>query len=974
MSDAEQHLRLRFGAFDLDERNALLTRDGEAVPLAPKAFAVLCTLARSAGQLVTKEALLDASWGHRHVSESVLKTTISELRAALDDDAREPRYIGTASRRGYRFIASLAAVTGAPQRTAPAIVDNTAAPALIGRAEALARLDGAWSAALEGRRRLVWVAGEAGIGKTTLIDAFTARLGPALVCARGQCVEQFGAAEPYLPMLEALGALCRDDPAMPPLLRAVAPAWLLQLPWLCSLDEREALRRELAGTSPDRMLRELAELLDRYSRERPLLLVTEDLHWSDQATVRLIDHFARRRGPARLMWIGSFRLAELVSEEHPLKGLRHELRAHRLADEILLDPFSEAEVADYLGTRLPGAAPPESFVRSLHDRTEGLPLFLVNVIDDLAARGAIGAAPEGDGLVPESLAGVIEKQIARLPADALQVLEAASVCGMEFRPRTVGAALERTRPEAADSEPAAIATRCEQLVRQQVWLRAGELGVHADGTLDARYVFRHALYRQVFYQRIGALARARLHQHVAAALERERAAGASVTASELASHYELGHDMPAAVRHYADAVDKVLARFAPAEAIELSGKVLALLPRCPEGPARLQLELALQLKRGVACAQLLGMSSPEAKAAHERAQLLCDQLPETPALGWAIGGLSLARYGQGEYDTALSLAQRVHAFAERHDDAGLRISACNILGMSCSARGEIAACRQWLEQGIAAFETLGHVPEARFFVDPVVAMRGHLALHLLLLGRVDLARAQADAALLRGRSIGHPMAEALANRCAGLLEIGLQQPERVAERASVMKALGARHGIGQAQGSAGLLGGWARAHLGDPEAGHAMIIEGLAILQRLGMVAGSVLALGFATEALILTRRWPAAQAQFDEAWQLAQQLGERGRMPELLALRARIELGRGEAPAARASLQASLREARAQGAAWLELAALIALCEPGAASDADLDALQTVCERISGADDSTLMTTARALLGASRRAGSAVD
>src|SRR5262249_34568427 len=148
--------------------------------------------------------------------------------------------------------------------------------------------------------------------------------------------------------------------------------WLLQLPWLSSEGEREALQRSLAGTRQERMLRELGELLDRYTQKRPLLLVTEDLHWSDHATVDLIDHIARRRGAARLMWVATFRLAEVISQDHPLKALRHELRLHRLCEEVALDPFSEREVAHYIQQRAPGAQVPEAFVRALHSRTDGL--------------------------------------------------------------------------------------------------------------------------------------------------------------------------------------------------------------------------------------------------------------------------------------------------------------------------------------------------------------------------------------------------------------------------------------------------------------------------------------------------------------------------------------------------------------------------------------------------------------------------
>jgi DNA-binding winged helix-turn-helix (wHTH) protein len=98
--------RLRFDHFGLDEADARLTCAGEPVPLAPKPFAVLCVLARTPQRLVTKNALLDAVWGHRFVTESVLKSAISEVRAALGDDPKQPRYIETVSRCGYRFIAA----------------------------------------------------------------------------------------------------------------------------------------------------------------------------------------------------------------------------------------------------------------------------------------------------------------------------------------------------------------------------------------------------------------------------------------------------------------------------------------------------------------------------------------------------------------------------------------------------------------------------------------------------------------------------------------------------------------------------------------------------------------------------------------------------------------------------------------------------------------------------------------------------
>ena len=210
-------VRVSFGEFELDEANALLLRDGHAIALAPTPFAVLCALVRRPGSLLTKHALLDEVWGHRFVSDSVLKTAVSDLRHALADDARRPRYIETVARRGYRFIAVPTALStaGPPDAASSMVAGNTpigeGQPSpFVGRATELARLRRAWERAGRGRRTVVFIAGEPGIGKTTLIEHFVSSLGD-LTCARGHCVELYGTGEPYLPVLEALGELCRSD-------------------------------------------------------------------------------------------------------------------------------------------------------------------------------------------------------------------------------------------------------------------------------------------------------------------------------------------------------------------------------------------------------------------------------------------------------------------------------------------------------------------------------------------------------------------------------------------------------------------------------------------------------------------------------------------------------------------------------------------------------------------------------------------
>jgi predicted ATPase len=623
--------------------------------------------------LITKGALLDEVWGHRFVSESVLKTAISELRAAVDDDARQPRYIETVSRRGYRFIASTtAAVPSVSTRVSDA--GSVQARSFIGRADALGRLNAAWDLACTGKRTVAWVAGDPGIGKTTLIDHFVSGLG-GIASARGQCVEQHGAGEPYLPVLEALGELGRSDSTVAPLLRAVAPAWLLQLPWLSTAEERDALRRDLAGVSADRMLREMGEFFDRYTAERPLLLVTEDLHWSDQATIQLINHIARRRGNARLMWLASFRLAEIIANDHPLKALRNELRLHGLCEENVLDPFSEEEVADYVAQRAASFASDERFVRALHERTDGLPLFVAYAMNDLLARApadrveATAAAQLEKMAVPESLVAIIEGYIGRLGDEERAALSAAAVCGVEFRATTVAHALER--------DASGVEQTCERLAHERLWLAAprAEEGGNA---ADLRYAFRHALVRQALYERAGPIARAELHRKVGAALERERAAGVPVVAAELAVHFERGREPMTALRYHAEAAEAALERLSPAECVMLTERGLALVEQAPGGVERNALEITLATLQGVAAANLRGIASAEAKGALQRAHALLGDVPQHPMRGRLLHGLGFVLCLRAEYDEALALAERADALASATNDPVLLLCACTV--------------------------------------------------------------------------------------------------------------------------------------------------------------------------------------------------------------------------------------------------------------------------------------------------------
>jgi DNA-binding winged helix-turn-helix (wHTH) protein/tetratricopeptide (TPR) repeat protein len=942
-------VRIRFDEFELDETNASLLRSGKAVALAPTPFSLLCALARQPGALLTKDMLLDTVWGHQFVSESVLKTAVSDLRTALGDNPREPRFIETVSRRGYRFIAVPAAAPPSPPIVAE--VKTQPSASFIGRADVIARLQRAWDQACRGQRAVVWVAGEPGVGKTTVIKRFMEGLGGvALAC--GQCVEHYGAGEPYLPVLEALAELCRNDPALPALLRSVAPTWLLQLPWLGTPEEREALRRELAGVGPDRMLREMGELLDRYTEQRPLLLVTEDLHWSDRATIQLIDHVARRRGRACLMWLASFRVAEVVALDHPLNPLRRELRPHRLCEEVVLDPFSEAEVADYVAQRSLSLARDESFVRALHDRTDGVPLFVSSVITEVMERtnGDAGVEALAAVAVPENLAAIIDHYIAKLGSEQRALLAAAAICGVNFRADTVALALGR--------DVAQVASACDELVREQTWLVLPRVGDHA---LELFYSFKHALFRQALYDRTPPSARMQLHREVGAALERERSAGAAVASSELAMHFDRGRQPITALRYYAEAAEAALRNFSPATCIRLTERASALLPQAPEGAERNALEITLATLQGVAAFHSHGVGA-EATSAFERAYSLLASAPRHPIRGRLLHGFGYLLSLRGEYVRALEVAERAVALSSGSDDPVLLLAACFVHGEARHLQGRSQAARSWIERGLAIAEALDTGANEVFAADPQVTLLGMLAIELVRCGQVGQGRAHVQRAHTRALSLRQPMTRLVAIWLEALLEVRLGNADRLATLTDEMQVLVDEFSLGQGRTACQWFRGWAEARKGRPREGYRLIREAYEQNTQLGMRAGASEVLGYAAEALLLAGDRDAAQAQLQEALQIADELAERVYLPQLLLLEAAVARGQGRADAGTAAARRAIEEARAQEAPWLELLALADLCEHHGATDEDRLALAELVGRLPEAVDTDVARRARSL------------
>lgn len=286
----------------LDTLNRSLLRGTEKIVLRPKTYVVLSYLVQHSHRLVSKEEIMTAAWPEASVVDAALRVSIQEIRKALNDNADLPKFIETVGKEGYRFIAPVGL------EISSTYTGGSVLP-FVGRATELERLADNLDLAQAGKRQVVFITGEPGIGKTTLTDVFTNHLfeNDEILVARGQCIEQYGAGEAYLPILDALSQLYRavDGQQTISPLRQLAPSWLLNLSAVMCPEEREALARQCLGITAERRLREITTYLEEIARNHTIVLILEDLHWVDPSTLSLISFLARRRDAARLMLIGT---------------------------------------------------------------------------------------------------------------------------------------------------------------------------------------------------------------------------------------------------------------------------------------------------------------------------------------------------------------------------------------------------------------------------------------------------------------------------------------------------------------------------------------------------------------------------------------------------------------------------------------------------------------------------------------------
>jgi DNA-binding winged helix-turn-helix (wHTH) protein/tetratricopeptide (TPR) repeat protein len=717
-----------FHPFRLDAANHCLWRGDGRVALPPKAFDVLRYLVEHPGRLITQDEILQALWPGVFVNPEVIKKYILEIRKVLGDRFDKPVFIETFPKRGYQFVAPVSDDSNAWSSGLP----SDSSKNVVGRDLALAKLDRHLNEAVRGKRQVIFVTGEAGIGKTTLVDLFHERVFHRSVrIARGQCVEGFGGKEAYFPMLEALGHLLRDadGSALVQSLAQRAPTWLIQFPSLLKADQREALQREILGATRERMVREICETLESMTAESPLVLVFEDLHWVDPSTLDLISALARRRKPAKLVLIGTYRPVDVILSQSQLKSLKQDLLVHRLCEEVPLERLEEPEIADYLAKEFSTHRFPAGLAALIYSHSGGNALFMVTIVQELVKKGFLARGEDGWTLttplksidlgVPETLQQMLELQLDQLSSTEQRILESASVAGERFSLWKIGAVV--------DLEPDRVEDLCDALARRQQFIRRAAQIELAQDIPGAQYEFIHSLYRQAVYRRLSDGTRSRLHHNLG-----ERLKGLCTSAdqeqelaSEIALHFEGGRDYEDAIPYLILAAENAAVRFAYRDSIAVLQHALKLVPRInPTVGAQLETRV---LEFIGDTHYVLGAMAESAKA-YERAASLAAQAGLKAAQVNALSCL-VRPFGLIDPDRGIAAIEQAEQVSQSLDDPPLlartQMLAAGIRLLYDSWHKEDAALCAAAHQTIGQLGDSGTPPYHNMIYAHVLALQGN---------------------------------------------------------------------------------------------------------------------------------------------------------------------------------------------------------------------------------------------------------
>ena len=885
------------------------------------------------------------------------------------------------------------------------------AQSFVDRVEALAALDAHLDAALQSDARVVFVAGDAGSGKTLLVEEFIRRSlerCPTLVVAAGGCSGAGEMGDSYLPFREILaqltgdcadrwraGRMARDQVLRLWRLLPVAADALLahsrglvdtllsgaelgeRLAWLP--DGAEWRQRLGEATQAMRSTpvypearRDFFDQVTRWlwalAKHQPLLLWLDDLHWADSGSLALFFHLCQRLTGHAVMVVATYRPEEISAAEgreaQTFVVMTEELRLpHHVATVDLDRGDGRAFVRAYLES-IPHDFD-RTFVDALYAKSSGHALFTVELVQYMQDQGLLVRAPHGYwraipaldwGELPARVEAVIGQRLARLPTQLLTLLTAAAIQGEKFTAEVVAHVLGKPADEAIHLLSAELGRRYRLVLA---------VGVARGEALNlAHYRFRHALFCHYLLNNLDTAEARHLHAATATAMETVYASAPdelAAHAGQLAWHHrESGRDAPA-VSYYLQAGNSSLRLGAYSEAERLFVSGLELVVAHPAS------ELDLLLGLGSALVATRGNAASEVEAVLRRALPLC-QAPRLWSqrfqVTWHLWHLHFQR---GEYAAARTLAQGCVDLVEMHQphDGQYRLAAAQSLGSTLYRMGEFVAASRCMSAVLPFVRTVG-IGELMYQVslDPGVSCLVNESLVRWYLGKPEQAEHLGQEGVARARQFAQPFSLAFALVFVAALSQRANDSAATATRAAAALAQCQEWGVTLFAGVAALYHGWAAVAQGDFHVGLREAEAGLEDVQATGMQHGRFTAV--LADAYVRCGRIDDALVLSHQVLAWSEQSGEREWEAEIHRLQGEIMLLRGQNREAEIDFKRAIGVAQDQQARSLQLRATLSLSrlwQQQGKSRAAYDSLSAVYDRFTEGFDTPDLQEARTFL-----------
>ena len=769
----------------------------------------------------------------------------------------------------------------------------------VGRERELDLLFSAFASVSTGNGLILTISGEAGMGKTTVVENFLGGVDPASAwIGRGRCSERLAETDAFLPILESLDGLQRGESGAQAteLMKTVAPAWGL----LVSPPQREPV--EVPDTpnksrSHERMRREFVRFFEELSRTRPVILFLDDLHWADASTCDLLAYIGAHLDGIRILILGAYRPGTVLAGKHPFLPVILDLEHRRIFQDVPLPFLGLNDIGSYISAQFPSHMFPLEFTQVVHERTEGNPLFMTDMLRYLRERRILVeqggrwqlARPvsEVKEAIPAGIRSMIRLNIGQLSQEHRSLLLCAAVQGAQFDSAVIAQVLAR---DAADVE--------ERLQELEVHGFIGVVGEREfpNHTFSVQYRFVHVFYHNALYESLTPTRRAERSLAIAQALAGFMGETSGAIAGDLALLFEAGRDHLNASRFFLYAARHSASVFAYPEAAILCERGLRALASLPESTGRDAQELLFSLTLGISLMATRGYGAVEVEQTYRRARALCLALNETKREFPVLWALHTCDITGGELPRALEVAREMRHLAEASADPIAIVESLHALGTTLAFMGRWVEARLALEQILSTYSANQQISQGKLYMlDTRVTSLSMLARVLAFMGHLDQAIEKATASVELANRLAHPHSLAYAIFWVGWVHFTRGEYAEANTHFDSAMASSQEHGFPQILEWGRVMRGSALAHLGRTIEGIAEIRKSLANQSDMRSFLDRSYCLTLLAEALGSEGAREEALLLCDQALDIARRTEGRSYEPETHRVRGEILLSHGD-------------------------------------------------------------------------------